>query len=86
MMIAAIPITSARSLRTRNARIRPGTSSRSRRQVWSRSSRTLIVGILPTSGPAASRTSASAFPPQATAIARESFGGIGIALRSSAST
>ena len=34
-------------------------------------------------GPGASRTSASAFPPQATAIERERFGGEGTALRNS---
>jgi len=80
MMMAAIPITSARSFLTRKTRIRPGISSASNRHVWSRSKRTFIAGILSTIGPAARRTSASAFPPHPTATARERFGGEGRAL------
>src|SRR5690348_11332788 len=52
------------------------------RLIFSR--RVLIVGIRPALGPAASRTSASAFPPQATPIPRVSFGADGTALRNSA--
>ena len=86
IMMAAIPMTSARSSRTRKTRIRRGTSSAIIRQVWSFSSRTFIDGMRSIMGPGAIRTRASAFPPQATEIDLVSLGGDGIALRRIAST